>query len=319
VSNRVLVYADNFQLELELVTAAKAMGADDIKCAYIKRNGQPAVSSSLAVDGVSTVYEADLGNSSTDEDSAVEFLEKVAKQDGQLAAILISATKKGKEVAPRLAARIGIGCIPDAMNPKIEGSSVVADRLVWGGNAIATLSCDSPAVLTIPLRTFEPSFEKAQGQAELKKVTLNERGRVKIIGTKKRTEGQANIKDADVVISAGRGFKKKEDLALLDELAKVLGGVIGASRPLTSDLGWMPEDRQVGLSGITIRPKLYIAVGISGQIQHLTGMRDSKTIVAINSDKNAPIFQECDYGVVGDLYSVVPELTRIFKAELHRT
>jgi len=105
---------------------------------------------------------------------------------------------------------------------------------------------------------------------------------------------------------------------MLDDLAKVLNAVVGASRPLTSDLGWMPEDRQVGLSGTTVKPKLYIAVGISGQIQHLTGMRESKFVAAINLDKNAPIFQECDYGIVGDLYAVIPELTKAFKAQLGR-
>ena len=97
-----------------------------------------------------------------------------------------------------------------------------------------------------------------------------------------------------------------------------MNAVVGASRPLTSDLGWMPEDRQVGLSGVTVKPKLYVAVGISGQIQHLTGMRESKLVVAINTDKNAPIFQECDYGIVGDLYAVVPELTKDLKTKLGR-
>ena len=139
-----------------------------------------------------------------------------------------------------------------------------------------------------------------------------------MIGRKEKSKAQESLKDAEVIVSAGRGFKKKEDLAVIEELARVLNGVVGASRPLTSDLGWLPEERQVGLTGTTVKPKLYFAIGISGQIQHLTGMRDSRVVVAINTDKHAPIFQECDYGVVGDLYAVVPALAKELKARLGR-
>ena len=199
-----------------------------------------------------------------------------------------------------------------------EGSGFVADRLVWGGNAIATVASKGAAIVTIPLRANERAFSPAN--PEIIKVTdfQPKPTSVSVVGRKEKPKGQVNIKDAEIIVSAGRGFKKKEDLSMLDDLAKVINAVVGASRPLTSDLGWVPEDRQVGLSGTTVKPKLYIAVGISGQIQHLTGMRESKVIVAINSDKNAPIFQECDYGVVENLYQVVPELTKDFKSLLGR-
>ncbi|MCL4539530.1 MAG: electron transfer flavoprotein subunit alpha/FixB family protein, partial [Bacteroidetes bacterium] len=229
--------------------------------------------------------------------------------------ILIGATKRGREIAPRLATRLKIGCVTDCLKLDAATSGFRADRLVWGGNAIATVETKGSAVMTIPIR----ANEKASGSASPAKMKVDFKpkpSKIKLVGTKEKPKGQSNIKDADIVVSAGRGFKKKEDLAILEELAKVLNAAVGASRPLTSDLGWVPEERQVGLSGTTVKPKLYVAVGISGQIQHLTGMRDSKLIVAINSDKNAPIFQECDYGVVGDLYAIVPELTKILKSQL---
>jgi electron transfer flavoprotein alpha subunit len=277
-----------------------------------------AQSKKLSVQGVSNIYEVShesldnlLAGPST---GALESVCKKINPD----LVLIGATKKGKELAPRLAARLRIACISDATKLSEEGSSFVADRLVWGGNAIATVASKGAAIVTIPLRANERAFSPAN--PEIIKLTdfQPKPTSVRVVGRKEKPKGQVNIKDAEIIVSAGRGFKKKEDLSMLDDLAKVINAVVGASRPLTSDLGWVPEDRQVGLSGTTVKPKLYIAVGISGQIQHLTGMRESKVIVAINSDKNAPIFQECDYGVVGDLYQVVPELTKDFKSLLGR-
>ncbi len=231
--------------------------------------------------------------------------------------VLMGATKKGKEIAPKLATRLKIGCISDALKVVQDGKDCTAQRLVWGGNSIATVKSSGVAIVTIPPRSYEPA--SGSSSPEVAKVEFQPKPqRVVLLGKKEKPKGQVSIKDADVIVSAGRGFKKKEDLALLDELVKVLNGAMGASRPLTSDLGWVAEERQVGLSGTTVKPKLYIAVGISGQIQHLTGMRDSKIVVAINSDKNAPIFQECDYGAVGDLYQIIPELVKTFKAQLGR-
>jgi electron transfer flavoprotein alpha subunit len=248
---------------------------------------------------------------------ALDALENVSKKS-EPDLILISSTKKGKELAGRLAARLKIGCIADAMKLSSDASGFLADRLVWGGNAIASVVSKGPAVVTIPLRAYERA--SAPSNPEVVKVDdfSPKPSRVNVIGKKEKPKGQVSIKDAEIIVSAGRGFKKREDLVMLEDLAKVINAVVGASRPLTSDLGWVSEDRQVGLSGTTVKPKLYIAVGISGQIQHLTGMRESKVIVAINTDKNAPIFQECDYGIVGDLYAVIPELTKDFKAQLGR-
>jgi len=314
---KILAFSDSSDTALELITLSTKLGGQ-LSIAVLGSGDLSAQSKKLSVQGVSTIYELSndslanlLAGPCTD---ALESIYKMANPD----LVLIGATKKGKELAARLSARLSIGCISDAMKLSQEGDGFVADRLVWGGNAIATVATKGRAIVTIPLRANERVGTPAN--PEIIKVTdfQLKPNKVTVIGRKEKPKGQVNIKDAEIIVSAGRGFKKREDIAMLEDLAKVLNAVVGASRPLTSDLGWIPEDRQVGLSGTTVKPKLYIAVGISGQIQHLTGMRESKVIAAINTDKNAPIFQECDYGIVGDLYQIIPELTKDFKTLLGR-
>jgi electron transfer flavoprotein alpha subunit len=237
--------------------------------------------------------------------------------------VLLPSTRRGREIAARLAARFGSGCATDVTNLRFSSSDTwkaEGDRLVWGGNGIATVSISAkPSVFTIPLRSYTPYSPPDSSSPKIQEIRVQLKpSQISVVEKRNRQmqAGGMNIKDAEIVVSAGRGFKKQEDLQILEDLASCIGAAVGASRPLTSDLGWLPEERQVGLSGTTVKPKLYIAVGISGQIQHLTGMRDSKVVVVINNDQNAPIFQECDYGVVGDLYRVIPELTKIMKQKL---
>jgi electron transfer flavoprotein alpha subunit len=313
----ILAFSDSSDSCLELVTLGAKLGGS-LTIAVLGTGDLSAQSKKLSVEGVSSIYEIShtslqslLAGPAVD---ALEYIFKKVNPD----LVLLSSTKKGKELTGRLAVRLKLGCITDAMRLSSQGSGFAADRLVWGGNAIASVATKGPTLVTVPLR----ASERASGPATPNIVKVEDfqprASRVSVVGKKEKPKGQVSIKDAEIIVSAGRGFKKKEDLQLLDQLAGVINGVVGASRPLTSDLGWVSEDRQVGLSGTTVKPKLYIAVGISGQIQHLTGMRESKVIVAINTDKNAPIFQECDYGIVGDLYAVVPELTKALKAQLGR-
>lgn len=301
----VLAYSENVETELELVTAG-LMLESSVAVALIGSPDHSENISKLSVSGVSSIFFA--SNEQLEEGraeivtDALEAICRVSKPD----LVLVGSSKRGKEVAPRLATRLSMGCISEGKNIQVS-NGFSADRLVWGGNAIAQVGSKGATVITIPPRSYERGG--GTSKPEVKKVEFRPASRTSaVVERKEKSKGQVNIKDAQAIVSAGRGFKKKEDLSLLDGLASALNAVVGASRPLTSDLGWMPEDRQVGLSGVTVKPKLYVAVGISGQIQHLTGMRDSKLVVAINSDKNAPIFQECDYGIVGDLYAVVPAL-----------
>ena len=228
--------------------------------------------------------------------------------------LLIGGTRRGKELAPRIATVLETGCSSDCKVLDIDTSKrlLLMDRLVYGGNAVSTLVCRSkPQIATVPPRTFDkPQAAKRKG--EVVKVEVKaESPRTQILETKAKEVSGAKIEEASIVVLGGRGMKSKEDFKILDELAKILGGQVGVTRPLAADLEWFPE--WVGLSGKTIKPMLFIGAGASGAIQLLAGMRDSRVIVAVNKDPEAPIFKAADYGIVGDLYEVVPALTAAFK------
>ncbi len=247
------------------------------------------------------------------------FMKLVKEQRPSI--FLIGATKRGKELAPRVAQRLGVGCETECTNLSLEDGNLVIERMIYGGNAIATeVYRTKPQIATVPPRRFE-SLERddsRKGEVVEFEVEIKE-PRTKLVETRDREVGAIRIEDAEIIVSAGRGFRGKEDLQLVMDLTKAVGGIcIGCSRPISADLKWLPEDHWVGLSGHKVRPKLYVAVGISGQVQHLAGMRDSQVIVAINKDPDAPIFKAADYGIIGDLYEVVPKLISIFKSILKR-
>lgn len=223
--------------------------------------------------------------------------------------VLIAATRKGREVAATLAAKLGAGCISEAYNLSISGNNLTAERGVYAGKIVAKVAAPLPCVATVKIGTYKAV---SSSPSDTEEMDLGEfTPRVKVLRTEKREEGKVDLKSAKVIVSAGRGVKKKEDLPLLEGLANSLGGALGCSRPLSSDLGWLPEEHHIGLTGVSVGPELYLAVGISGQLQHIAGIKDSKVIAAINTDKEAPIFQASDYGVVGDLYQVIPALQKL--------
>jgi electron transfer flavoprotein alpha subunit len=231
---------------------------------------------------------------------------------------LIGSTKRGKELAARLAACLNVGCVPDCLEVKIDDKGrLLVERMVYGGNAIVTqLFRTKPQIVTIPRRRFEKPEYKAESQGEIIDASdlQLEPPKTEIVEVKPVEVAETKIEEAQVVVGGGRGLEKKEDFKLLDELAQTLGGQVGYTRPLAEDRKWFKE--WIGLSGHTIKPELYIACGISGVIQHVAGIRDSKIIVAINKDPEAPIMEIADYIVVGDLYEIVPALTETLKKTL---
>jgi len=231
--------------------------------------------------------------------------------------VLIGSTRNGKPLAARLATRLQTGCIPDCNRLSVdERNRLVCERITYGGNAVAKMTFKTkPQIATIPPRTFEKLHPQERSGQIIKFDAKIEEPKTEIIETKPLQVSAVRIEDADVIVSCGRGLEKKEDTALLEELAQILNGQVGNTRPLAEDRKWFTE--WVGLSGHKVKPKLYIACGISGVIQHVAGIRDAKVIVAINKDENAPIFEVADYGVVGDLYQILPALKEALKKQLH--
>jgi electron transfer flavoprotein alpha subunit len=229
---------------------------------------------------------------------------------GAYAAVLLGATALGKDLAPRVAARLGCPLLADATSLEHEGGIVVS-RPVYAGKALYRMKVTAPTcVVSIRANNFTPEEVKGAGALEQVPLPADAAGGPRTVEVKEPEHGAVDVAEAAVVVSGGRGLKEPEQFALLEQLAAAFGGgaAVGASRAVV-DAGWRPHAEQVGQTGKTVSPNLYIAVGISGAIQHLAGMRTSKVIVAINKDKDAPIFKVADYGIVGDLFEVVPRLT----------
>lgn len=228
--------------------------------------------------------------------------------------IIFSHDFTGKEIAPRLAAKLKAGIVAGAVgDPVISGDSFTVKKNVFSGKATAMYAIHSAKkIISLLPNSFPVSL--GEGSAEVVDFAVNLdniNSPIKVKEVKKVTS-ELNLPDAELVVSAGRGLKGPENWAMVEELAKELGAATACSRPV-ADMHWRPHHEHVGQTGVAIRPNLYIAIGISGAIQHLAGVNGSKTIVVINSDKEAPFFKSADYGIVGDAFEIVPKLTEAVK------
>jgi electron transfer flavoprotein alpha subunit len=228
------------------------------------------------------------------------------------AAVLFPATAMGRDLAPRVAALTGVGLASDCSAVSAAGGKLVATRPVYAGKALQKVGFPkAPAMLSLRPKLFAPLEPQAGKTAAVEPLAFAwdaAAPRAKVAAIVAAKGGKLDVTEAEVVVSGGRGMKGPEHFALLEALADALGASVGASRAVV-DAGWRPHGEQVGQTGKVVAPKLYIAVGISGAIQHLAGMTSSRCIVAINKDPDAPIFKVADYGIVGDLFEVVPALT----------
>ena len=250
-------------------------------------------------------------------DVYVRLLQQAVEQTGARF-VLLAHTTLGRDLAPRLAARLSAPDVSDIISMNWQSDHLEVLRPVYAGKVRVTVAIGKePAVVTLRPKMFEADNTlSGAGNVEDIKAEIDW-GKVlyKVAELKKTAAGKMDLTEADIIVSGGRGMKGPENFKILEELAELLGGVVGASRAAV-DADWRPHSDQVGQTGKTVSPTLYIACGISGAIQHLAGMSSSKYIVAINKDPEAPIFQVANYGIVGDLFEVVPALTEALRKEL---
>jgi len=317
----VLVYSDDKRLTFELLAKANEISKelDRRVTALLVGKYDETLAKEYIAYGADKVFVAETDIESFKAEEYSEILEDVLKETG-CEVVLIGSNKSGKELAPRLAARLNAGCVTDCTDLYVSDGKLTVERIVYSGNAVAVEQFISkPSVVTMLPRVVDPlpKDEKRTGEVVKKEIKV-EKYPSKIVKVHEVKSGEVNVEDAEIIVSCGRGFKKKEDIQLVRELAEVLRGTTGCSRPIAADLKWLSEDHWIGLSGHKVKPRLYIACGISGQIQHIAGMRDSDVVVAINKDPEALIFKSADYGIVGDLYEVIPKLTNVVREKMNR-
>jgi electron transfer flavoprotein alpha subunit len=262
--------------------------------------------------GVSRVYQLTTG---IDEYSFSETLTDLVNR-GSYSIIITPVNRFYRTAAPIAAQRLSAPLLTDVIDVKPIDDELEAVLNSIGNRAQVTVKVTGRVLLMAPPARFKPSENPVNASIEpLQPKVVNV---VKVVSTEGKAKGGVRIEDAELIVAVGRGFRRREDLKLAFELAEVLGAEVGCSRPIAADLKWLSEDHWIGLSGRRVRPRLYIAIGISGQPQHLAGMMESRTVVVINNDPNAPFFRNCDYGVVEDLYSFIPALTKRLRDILKR-
>jgi len=266
--------------------------------------------SKYGIQKVIHIKNSDLANYSSS--GYTDLISDFAKESGY-DIIILSNTALGKDLAPRLSIRLDAGCVVDCIKVNVSGSELTFTRPAYAGKALLDVRLlSNKKVITLRPNVFKAQVLDNPSPAEIVVKEVSDINLKSKVTSFKKSEGKLDVAEADIIVSGGRGMKGPENFHLIEELADTLGAAVGASRAVV-DAGWRPHSEQVGQTGKTVSPTLYVACGISGAIQHLAGMSSSKYIVAINKDKDAPIFSVADYGITGDLFEIVPALTAEIK------
>ncbi len=321
----VLVFAevrggDLRKVALEAVTAGRALadlsGGGSVHALLAGAAGIGAKAASLAQHGADSVLVLEHAGFAQYNPEALAATVAQMLGGGTYGYALFSATAQGRDLSPRVAAKLGVGLAADLTGFTVEGGSVLGQHFNMNGKVVATLAlAGTPALLSVRPAAFQPAeAPRVLATTSITSAADPLASRVKVVELKQGNAGKLDLNDAPVIVAGGRGLKAPEHFKLCEDLADAFGNAaVGATRAVT-DEGWRPHSDQIGQTGRNVSPNLYVAVGISGAIQHLAGMRTSKTIVAINKDKDAPIFKIADYGIVGDVFEVMPALIAAVKA-----
>ncbi|NIM95640.1 MAG: electron transfer flavoprotein subunit alpha/FixB family protein [Anaerolineales bacterium] len=307
----ILVYSELEETSLGLLTKGRSLAAELNKPLYVALLGQdsPQPSKDYFSHGASRIYVGD--DPALDPFHARTYAAALAQivDHAQVEIVLVGSTQRGRELAPSLAQKLSAGCLTDATNLYVDGERLIVERRALGGNTIAVRFITSTQqVISVMPKLYDPEPGNS-GEGEVISVPLSlEPSNIRLVDLRPKEAAGVNIEEAEVLVCFGRGVANQDDLNLIQNLADSLDGMVGCTRPMSHDYHWIAEDQMIGISGKEINPLLYIGVGVSGQIQHTVGIMNSKVIVAINKDPNALIFKMADYGIVGDLYQVVPQL-----------
>ena len=310
--NNVWVWAETPASYAALCALGRTLGSK-VEAVWV---GDAEGAQSVAAQGCDAVLWAEQPQGALFEDGVAAVVAAVAEQKPDL--VLCGTTKRLRLASAHVAAACGTRVVNDAVRVWVDDDGCVeAEHMVYGGSAYSIERATCAPAVVLAGESLLMSVEAAEGAAEALVTQLPasaEASGITLVERKPREVESVNLAAARRVVSVGRGLEKQEDLALIEELARALEAEVGCTRPIAEGVNWMARERYIGVSGAMLKPDLFVAVGVSGQVQHMVGATGAKTIVAINKDKHAPAFKQADYGIVGDLYEVVPQLVESLKA-----
>jgi electron transfer flavoprotein alpha subunit len=302
--NNCWVFAEQAASLADVLSGALTL-ADEVAAVVI--GGQDDADKALHA-GASKVYFIDAQEDAIAEDYTATWQSLVAQEKPRL--VILKQSKRTRLLAGRLAAALQTSVITDVTNLVIEGDAVIGEHLVYGGSALRRAkNTAGTCIALVGEGVFTAGTPGVTGGVTITVPYVPPARRAQVLERKPKTGESVNLAIAKKVVGIGRGVQKQEDIAIVEALAKALGAEIACTRPIAEGENWLARERYIGVSGAMLKPDYYLAVGISGQIQHMVGVNNARTIIAINSDKNAPIFKLADYGLVADLYTAVPKLT----------
>jgi len=300
----IYVYSDNSELNGELIALARTSGQEvcaialtDADAAEIVKSGPDTVFILKGQNTMAESYAGAMAKLLTDQDASV---------------FLVGATVRGRDIAAQVAAKVRCGLVSEAGSITFKDGAVQATRFMYGGLIEQIEISKSLIAVTIPSGKYK-SANNGSVKSVVVSMTVDTDPRVKLLGSSPVVKEGADLTKAKKIVCAGMGFDKKEDLKVAQDLASTIGAEVGCTRCIAEDRGWMPASTYIGISGAVVKPDLYLALGVSGQIQHTFGVRDSKIIVGINNNEKAAIFNVSDYGIVGDLYEIAPLIAEAVK------